>query len=338
MFYYSGLNVSPSIISTASLEYPVIDKYSQIEFDDIIDLTISWNYFLVWQKNAVFISGNINGNYKTELLTIPGFPSKKLCSAIAGKTMITFITNEREIWQYNVYENIWKKIKDFMVQNVNNELEYVMKIEGYHSVIALTNLGRVFNIPNLVEMPKRVKFIDIACGFEHTILLADNGTLYSMGSGRGQLGHGDLEDCDEPRLIEALAGLNIMKVSAGGWHSGVITSEGDVYTWGWNTNGELGIISEGKIIAIPTVVDFTDKKGKPLDIKMESIQCGNAFTMCLSENGILFGCGSNKYGQLGRSSQQFSHLEKFIELNENFKGKKIQLIKCQEWGSLIKVE
>lgn len=45
------------------------------------------------------------------------------------------------------------------------------------------DLGRVFNIPTLIDIPKRIRFIDIACGFDHTILLAENGDLYSMGMG-----------------------------------------------------------------------------------------------------------------------------------------------------------
>lgn len=32
-------------------------------------------------------------------------------------------------------------------------------------------------------MPKRVKFVDLACGYDHTILLAENGDVYSMGMG-----------------------------------------------------------------------------------------------------------------------------------------------------------
>lgn len=42
---------------------------------------------------------------------------------------------------------------------------------------------------------------------------------------RGQLGHNDLEDCDNPRLIEALAGLRVVHISAGGWHSAVVTDQ-----------------------------------------------------------------------------------------------------------------
>lgn len=42
---------------------------------------------------------------------------------------------------------------------------------------------------------------------------------------RGQLGHNDLEDCDIPKLVEALAGLKVVQISAGGWHSAVVTDQ-----------------------------------------------------------------------------------------------------------------
>lgn len=44
-------------------------------------------------------------------------------------------------------------------------------------------VGRIFNVPNVVDMPTRVKFIDVVCGFNHSIILADNGNVYSMGMG-----------------------------------------------------------------------------------------------------------------------------------------------------------
>lgn len=42
---------------------------------------------------------------------------------------------------------------------------------------------------------------------------------------RGQLGHSDLEDCDDPRLVEALAGIKVTEISAAGWHSAVVTDQ-----------------------------------------------------------------------------------------------------------------
>jgi len=58
---------------------------------------------------------------------------------------------------------------------------------------------------------------------------------------RGQLGHGDLESEQEiARRVDALAGLCVTLVAAGGWHSAAITEWGDLYTWGWNHSGQLG--------------------------------------------------------------------------------------------------
>jgi len=39
------------------------------------------------------------------------------------------------------------------------------------------------------------------------------------------LGHNDLENYDDPELIEALAGLKVAHISAGGWHSAVVTNQ-----------------------------------------------------------------------------------------------------------------
>ncbi|NXQ37155.1 RCCD1 protein, partial [Alaudala cheleensis] len=42
----------------------------------------------------------------------------------------------------------------------------------------------------------------------------------------GQLGHGLLESELQPRLVEALAGVAMQEVAAGGWHSASVSGEG----------------------------------------------------------------------------------------------------------------
>lgn len=44
-----------------------------------------------------------------------------------------------------------------------------------------------------------------------------------------------------PSLVEPLAGIKIISISAGGWHSAAVSSFGDVYLWGFNSHGQLGI-------------------------------------------------------------------------------------------------
>lgn len=46
------------------------------------------------------------------------------------------------------------------------------------------------------------RVVQVSCGFLHTLLLMDDGTVFSMGKGsRGQLGHGDLLKRRKPELI-----------------------------------------------------------------------------------------------------------------------------------------
>lgn len=42
----------------------------------------------------------------------------------------------------------------------------------------------------------------------------------------GQLGHGSLESEQQPRLVEALGGVPMRAVAAGGWHSACVSGEG----------------------------------------------------------------------------------------------------------------
>lgn len=55
------------------------------------------------------------------------------------------------------------------------------------------------------------------------------------------MGHGSVESSEYPQEIDVLGGVNIVKVAAGGWHSCALSESGDVYIWGWNESGQLGL-------------------------------------------------------------------------------------------------
>ena len=59
------------------------------------------------------------------------------------------------------------------------------------------------------------------------------------------MGHGSIESFDYPLEVEALGGINIIQISAGGWHSCALSDCGDVYVWGWNESGQLGLPCRG---------------------------------------------------------------------------------------------
>ncbi|OAD56521.1 E3 ubiquitin-protein ligase HERC2 [Eufriesea mexicana] len=340
-FYYAGFNTSTLFREDESITF-IVNSFTKVPVPGITGFQIGWGYFLIWKGKELYTSkrpedSNIDAESNVQLIKLPEKSSDSCHQAAIGKDNIVILSNDNEIWQYKIYEKTWKKVINFICSSDDLENEYPVKLIQGGCTVALTNLGRVFNIPTLIDMPKRVRFVDVACGFDHTLLLAENGDIYSMGMGtRGQLGHNDLEDCDDPRLIEALAGIKVIQISAAGWHSAVITDQGDLYTWGWDTNGELGLVNqESKVVAVPTSVDFVNDQDEAVEVLVKKVQCGNTFTICMTDDDTLWGCGCNKYGQLGQSPDSLLNSPKFVKLDICLSFSVIKDFKCREWGTVI---
>ncbi len=82
--------------------------------------------------------------------------------------------------------------------------------------------------------------IAIAGGGGHTAALRTDGSVWSWGSNYdGQLGDGTNSDSSTPVLISKLSGI-ITSIASGNWHTVALRSDGTVWTWGSNYNGQLG--------------------------------------------------------------------------------------------------
>jgi alpha-tubulin suppressor-like RCC1 family protein len=100
------------------------------------------------------------------------------------------------------------------------------------------------------------KWIQIACGYYHSIGLRDNGTLWAWGRGEeGQIGYSGTFTFNKPTLV--VGGPNYISCSAGAYHTMGVKIDGNVYTWGLNTNGQLGIGNTNSPILSPTEVSGT---------------------------------------------------------------------------------
>ncbi|XP_030830819.1 alsin isoform X3 [Strongylocentrotus purpuratus] len=65
--------------------------------------------------------------------------------------------------------------------------------------------------------------------------------VWSFGKGTmGQLGQGDTLDKHTPNTIKQLSSKSIVRIVAGASHCVAISSNGQVYTWGCNSDGQLG--------------------------------------------------------------------------------------------------
>ena len=154
----------------------------------------------------------------------------------------------------------------------------------------------------------------VACGSSHALILGETGLVYSMGLGsRGQLGHGSILSSSAPQLVEALAGLRMVAVGAGGWHSLALSVYGDLYTWGWNHDGQLGLglescsrvsaVGEREVVAEPSLVSMDGCE----DLQFVSASCGSRHTAAVSADRRVWGWGWSAYGQVGLVSSRIPH-------------------------------
>jgi len=69
----------------------------------------------------------------------------------------------------------------------------------------------------------------------------DGLAVFTFGRGEdGQLGLGDTCDSDEPKFVDALRGVGVRQIACGSGHTVVLTTDGEVYTWGRGDDGSLG--------------------------------------------------------------------------------------------------
>lgn len=94
--------------------------------------------------------------------------------------------------------------------------------------------------PARVPIPSESPVIQVSCGLHHTVLLLQNGEVYTFGSNMyGQLGVGDLMAHAGP--VQIKLPTIATQVAAGSNHTVILTSKGEVYTFGAYQKGQLGM-------------------------------------------------------------------------------------------------
>ncbi|KAF4520878.1 hypothetical protein B566_EDAN007059 [Ephemera danica] len=163
-------------------------------------------------------------------------------------------------------------------------------VDLFHAaVVVMSNLDRL----KLAE--KGVTQLASHPDAKHFLALTHSGEVYSWGCGDGgRLGHGDTYSQDEPTLVKALLGTNIVFVAAGNTYSAAISAEGELYTWGRGNYGRLGH-GTTEDVNKPTLVPGL--KGQ----NIVHVACGggDAQTLAVTDAGLVFSWGDGDYGKLG---------------------------------------
>lgn len=162
------------------------------------------------------------------------------------------------------------------------------------------------------------KISQIAVGTAHTLVLTENGGLFSWGwNSLGQLGDATLTNRSLPTAVlmnGALAGKTVVAIAASGTTSFALTEDGLVFSWGSHQSGLLG--TGGPMYAYDAQPKMIKMDGAMAGKRMVHISAGSVTAYAIAEDGTLFGWGSYTDGLLGEgvSNLNFSNQPIRIEL------------------------
>jgi alpha-tubulin suppressor-like RCC1 family protein len=125
-----------------------------------------------------------------------------------------------------------------------------------------------------------------------TLCITSNGEVRTFGANYiyGTLGNGSQPDSYIDSAISFPGSTGLVKYCSGGnWHFVCTFENGEVFTWGRNSEGQLG---DGT----------TTNRDTPIKISLSNIdycEAGGFHTLCLTQTGQVYSFGLNTYGQLG---------------------------------------
>ncbi|MBL0937850.1 MAG: Ig-like domain-containing protein [Gemmatimonadaceae bacterium] len=160
-------------------------------------------------------------------------------------------------------------------------------------------------------MATRLRFSAIAAGFNHTCGIEQTtGLAWCWGNGEaGQRGDGATALIQRPRRVNSE--VRFRQIDADSTHTCAVAEAGQLYCWGSNTFGQLGVTTVSSS-SIPVLVGAG----------YQQVVTGLHFTCAVSTTGVISCWGLNQRGQLGRGEGTptgFSTTPAAIVVNRTFR-------------------
>jgi len=182
--------------------------------------------------------------------------------------------------------------------------------------------------PVRVPLPANKKASRVFAGQDASFVVTTEGELFSFGdNSNGQLGHGtdfrSISNSPVPKLVKSLPQrCRVRSIAAGVGHVLALTTDGDVFSWGWNGEGQLGCgtgVSASHLYS-PFLVPALQGE------QVEKVAAGRVHSVALLKSGEVATWGNAESGRLGHGDAQLQSEPKLIQ--DTLQGRKAVDIVC----------
>lgn len=185
------------------------------------------------------------------------------------------------------------------------------------------------------------KIYEILSGETHMFFLNKNKQVYGMGSNEyGQLGLPNISLIQRPQLLPFSQKISVNRLFVGPDFSYCITTKHQVYSWGLNLKGQLGL-GHFENVPFPALVSSLSPRkkvdsDKKISKKLKSkklkcllkegefvidISCGALHTLALTNKSLVYSCGFGENYSLGHNSSttltEFKEISFFHQLSSS---------------------
>lgn len=275
---------------------------------------------MAWGYNAFGQVGD-NSTTQREVPKLTGLVGMRGTS-VGSNHSLAFMNNSTvRAWGYNGYGQLGDNTTDtktvpVKVSNISGVT--AVAAGGYHSLAlksdkvwawGLNSSGQLGNSSTTnssvpVEVTALSSITQIAAGGSHSVALQSGGAVWTWGAnGYGQLGDGTTTNSATPVQVKKENGDplgNVTMIAAGGAFTVAVDGSNNVWVWGYNGYGQLGLNPASKTssnVAVQVTNITTTIAGTIMEIS-----AGADHVLALKSDKTVWAWGLNRYGQLGDGS------------------------------------